>query len=74
MEETRWGRLVFAFRTRLRHALWLSRNRYSSLPIFPPTLPRSQELLGHSNLTTFLIYTRVPNRGGHGVRSPVHRL
>lgn len=33
-----------------------------------------QELLGHRNVATTMIYTHVLNRGGMGVKSPVDRL
>ncbi len=33
-----------------------------------------QELLGHRNVKTTMIYTHVLNRGGHGVMSPIDTL
>lgn len=33
-----------------------------------------QELLGHSDVRTMTIYTRVLNQGGRVVRSPAHQL
>ena len=72
-----------------RHVRRAARRAGIAKPVSPHTLRHSfathllesgydirtvQELLGHSDVSTTMIYTHVLNRGGRGVRSPLDTL
>ncbi len=63
MEEATWGRLVFALRTGLAHAVWRVRSRHAPVPTLPPPSSRPrrlrdpQELLGHKDVTNYHDHT-----------------
>ena len=69
-KEARLRRAFSSPPVRTPYAIHLLRT-YSKMAM---TFERVQELLGHNDVSTTMIYTHVLNRGGKGVRSPADAL
>ena len=59
---------------RLRDAFRLHHSLATHLPDVGYNIRTVQELLGHKDVKTTMIYTHVLNRGGKDVRSPMDSL
>lgn len=79
--DTAAKRAVLALKVARPKLLDQLRETFRSRPSFGPHLLETgydtlavQELLGHTDVKTTMIYTHVLNRGGKGVKSPVDDL